>query len=77
MNIVKKVKLFLCLINYELYHEDICGSGGIAPPSLVLAIDGDDWSASRSCRFTPEDITPVTHWRGGCVGSKVGMDAVE
>jgi hypothetical protein len=28
-------------------------SGGIAPPFLTLALDGDEWSASRLGRFTP------------------------
>jgi hypothetical protein len=30
-----KVKLSLCLINEALRHEDIWGSGGIAPPFLT------------------------------------------
>jgi hypothetical protein len=28
------------------------GSGGIAPPFLTSALDGDEWSASRPGRFT-------------------------
>jgi hypothetical protein len=28
-------------------------SGGIATPVLTLALDGDEWSASRPGRFTP------------------------
>jgi hypothetical protein len=32
--------LFLCLINKVLYHEDIWGNEGIAPPFLTSAVDG-------------------------------------
>jgi hypothetical protein len=35
------------------------------------------WSASRPNRFTPGEITPGTHWIGGCVGHRAGLDAVE
>jgi hypothetical protein len=39
----KKAKLSLCLINSAPRHEDICGSGGIAPPFLVSALVGGVW----------------------------------
>ena len=32
-------------------HEDICGSGGIAPLVLNLDIRRDKWSASRPGHF--------------------------
>jgi hypothetical protein len=35
-----KVNLSLRFINEALYHNDICRSGGIAPPFLTLAPDG-------------------------------------
>jgi hypothetical protein len=35
------------------HHEDVLGSGGIAPRILNLGTNGDVWSASRSDRFTP------------------------
>jgi hypothetical protein len=41
-----------------------------------MALDGDEWSASRLGRFTPGERTTVTHWIGGWVGSSVGLDAV-
>jgi hypothetical protein len=41
-----KAKLSLCLISSALCHEDMWGSGGIAPPFLTLALDGSEWSAS-------------------------------
>jgi hypothetical protein len=39
-------------------------SGGIAPPFLNPALDGDEWSASRSGRFTPEERTAGNRWIG-------------
>jgi hypothetical protein len=38
-NVVKNVKLTMCLINLVLSHEDIWESGGIAPPFLTSALD--------------------------------------
>jgi hypothetical protein len=38
-------------------HEDVWGSGGIAPPFLTSLLDVGEWSASRPDRFT--------HWMGG------------
>jgi hypothetical protein len=35
------------------------GSGGIAPPFLTSTLDGDEWSASRPCRFTLRERAPV------------------
>lgn len=32
------MKLSLCLVNYAMHHEDMV-NGGIAPPSLILALD--------------------------------------
>jgi hypothetical protein len=48
------------------------GNGGIAPPFLTSALDGCEWSASG-----PGEIAPGTHWIGGWVGPRVGLDAVE
>jgi hypothetical protein len=55
----KEVKLSLCLINYASRHEDVLGSGGIAPTFLTLAIDGGEWSATHPCHFTPRERGPV------------------
>jgi hypothetical protein len=41
------------------------GSGSIAPPLLVLALDGSEWSASHPALFTLEEIPTGTHWMGG------------
>jgi hypothetical protein len=53
------------------------GSGGIAPPFLTSALDGGEWLASRPGRFTAAERAPVTHWIGGRVGPRAGLDAVE
>jgi hypothetical protein len=45
-------------------HEDLWGSGGIAPPFLISALDGGEWSASRPYHFTSGEIAPGTHWIG-------------
>jgi hypothetical protein len=39
------------------------------------ALDGGELSASRSGRaFTPGERTPGTHWTGGWVGPRAGLD---
>jgi hypothetical protein len=52
--------------------------GGVAvyPPLITFAVDGDEWSASRPCRYTPGDIAPGTHFIGGWVCPRVGQEAV-
>jgi hypothetical protein len=52
-----------------------CGSGGIAPRILTLALD-EERSASRPGCFTPRERSPGTHRIGGCVGLRAGLDAV-
>jgi hypothetical protein len=36
---------------------------------LISALDGGEWSASRSGRFTPRERAPGTDWIGGWVDS--------
>jgi hypothetical protein len=38
---------------------------------------GGEWSASRPDRFTPGGKAPVTHWIGGWVDPRSGLDDVE
>jgi hypothetical protein len=38
-----KVKLSLCSINYASHHEEVVGSGGVAPPFLISAVDVSGW----------------------------------
>jgi hypothetical protein len=44
--------------------------------SLTSALDGGEWSASRTGRFTPKERTPGTYWIGGWEGSRAVLDAV-
>jgi hypothetical protein len=43
---------------------------------LTSARDGDEWSASRSGRFTPGVRASSIHWIGGWVRSTAGLDTV-
>jgi hypothetical protein len=52
-------------------------SGAIEPPYLISALDGDDWSASRFCRFTPEETAPGTHFRGDGIGHSAELSVME
>jgi hypothetical protein len=66
-----KVKLRLCLTEYhamKAYWE----SGGIAPRILNLG----ELSASCRGRFISGEISPGTHWIGGWVDRRAGLDAV-
>jgi hypothetical protein len=53
------------------------GSEHIAAPFLTSALDGGEWSASCLCCFTPGETAIGTHWIGGWVGPRTGLDAVE
>jgi hypothetical protein len=53
------LKLPLCLISTPLCHEDTWRN-------FITTLDGGEWSASRSCRFTRS-----THWMGVWVGLRV------
>jgi hypothetical protein len=71
-----KVKLSLCLTKHHAMKA-YWWSGGIAPRILLtFALDGGEWSASRSGRFTHRKRAPDTHWIGGWVGPRAVLDAV-
>jgi hypothetical protein len=38
---------------------------------------GGEWLTSRTWRFTPGERAPGTHWIGGWVGPRAGLDDVE
>jgi hypothetical protein len=42
--------------------------------SLTSALAGGQWSASRPGRFTPGERGPSTHWIGGWVDSRAGLE---
>jgi hypothetical protein len=44
---------------------------------LTSALVGGEWSASRPGCFTPGGKSPGTHWTGGWVGPRTGLDDVE
>jgi hypothetical protein len=44
--------------------------------SFTLALDGGEWSASCPCHFTPRTRAPGTHWIGGWVAPRAGLDMV-
>jgi hypothetical protein len=44
---------------------------------LTSALAGDEWSASRPCRFTPKERTLGTHWIWGCVDLSAGLNDVK
>jgi hypothetical protein len=52
-------------------------SVGIAPPFSTSTLDEGEWSVSRPAHFTPGEIAHSTHWVGGYVGPKFGLDAIE
>jgi hypothetical protein len=67
-------KFFLFLINY--YVINIYGKSRYVSTILYLGTRCE-WSASRYCRFTFEDRPSGTHWLGGWVGPRDGLDFVE
>jgi hypothetical protein len=71
------VKFSLCLTNKALRHEDLWGSGCMIHIFLTSALAGGEWSASRPRRFAPCETAPSTHWIGGSVDLRAGLDDVE
>jgi hypothetical protein len=43
---------------------------------LISAIDGGEWLVSRSGRFISGETAVGTHWIGGWVGPRAGLEAV-
>jgi hypothetical protein len=44
---------------------------------LTSALFGGEWLTSRPGRFTPGERVPGTHWVGGWVDPRTGLDDVE
>jgi hypothetical protein len=44
---------------------------------LISALAGGEWSTSRAGRFIHGERTTGTHWIGGWVVPRAGMDTVE
>jgi hypothetical protein len=58
--LLHKVKVSLCFINYTIYHEDIRGSGGIAPPFFTSALDEVQSQLHTLDALSPGKKPPVT-----------------
>jgi len=66
------------VLNYE-YHAMSTYWEGVETEIhsfLTSALDGGEWSGSRTGRFTPGKINIGTHWIGGWLGPRVGLEAV-
>jgi hypothetical protein len=71
-----KVKLSLCLTKY--YAMKACGQVDLQIHIFLTSpLVGGEWSASRTGRFIPGERVPGTHWIGGWVDSRTGLDDVE
>jgi hypothetical protein len=54
--------------------------GGVDAYNYILltsALAGGEWSAPRPGRFTPGERALGTHWIGGWVDPKAGLDGME
>jgi hypothetical protein len=73
-----KVKLSLCFFfNWSPRCEGVLGKWRYrSTHSLTSAIDGGELSASRPGRFIPRGRVPDTHWIGGWVDRRAGLDAM-
>jgi hypothetical protein len=59
------------MLNLTPCQEDMWENGATASPFLTSALDG------ISGQLHPLGRTPGTHWVGGLLGPKAGLDAVE
>jgi hypothetical protein len=71
---------FLC--EYKRPKRKICchsmkACGGTAPSFFTSALKVNEWSVSRSLRFTPEDTSFVTDGIRAWMRSRNGLDSVE
>jgi hypothetical protein len=71
----KKVKSSLCLAKYHAMKR--CGGPEVYLHALLTsALDGGEWSESRPDRFIPRERVPGTHWIGGWLGPRAGLDVM-
>jgi hypothetical protein len=75
--IIKGKVVSVLFFNLAPRHEGVLGEWRYSfTHSLTSAIDGGEWSASRLSRFTPRERDPGTHWIGGWVSPRAGLEAV-
>jgi hypothetical protein len=43
---------------------------------FISSLSWREWSVSRAGRFTPRERAPGTHWIGGWLDPRAGLDAV-
>jgi len=75
MSVMVRVKLYLCLTKHRVV-KTYWGVEVDFHALLTSTQDVDKWSASRHGRFTSGNRASVTHLIGGCMGPRVGLDAV-
>jgi hypothetical protein len=72
-----KGKVFCACLNWAPRDEGVLGEWSYSSThSLASALDWGEWSASRPGRFIPKERASGTHWIGGWVGPRAGLDAV-
>jgi hypothetical protein len=72
-----EVKVIPVFFNSAPRHEGVLREWRYSSThSLTSALDGSEWSASRSGRFIPRETDPGTKWIGGWVGPRAVLDAV-
>jgi hypothetical protein len=68
------------VLNQAARYEDVLGGSEGTDSSLhaflIVALDGGEWSALRTGRFSPTETAPGTHWVGSWVGPSADVDAV-
>lgn len=74
---IGKITLSLCLISWEPRHENMLWRWGVAPSFSTSAVNGSEWSASRSCRYALWESVSGTHFIGCWVNPIDVLDAVE
>jgi hypothetical protein len=71
-----KVKFSLCS-NQAPRHEGVLGEWLYSSThSLTSALDGGEWSASRSGHLTPRERAPGTRWLGGWLSPRAVLGSV-
>jgi hypothetical protein len=74
---MRRVKPSLCLISSAPRDRDVWRCGGISPPFITSALDGDEWPASCPGRFIPGERPPACTLDRGPGRPRAGPDAVE
>jgi hypothetical protein len=68
---------YSCAFNWAPRHEGVLRQWRYGSThSLASEPDRGEWSVSCPGRFTPKERATGTHWIGGWVGPRAGLDAV-